>query len=99
MGILQRPRLRNGRKFGETFTVLAGHPPGRCDVRYTAYGRFLSSLMKLLPSTMHSDRGVGSGKNETFVFGGEVGRKGGVHSAHVRKVSPALQALNNRGND
>src|SRR5258707_5037601 len=40
MEILLRPKLRNGRKFGETSQVVALRRTYGCDVRHTAYGRF-----------------------------------------------------------
>src|ERR1700687_3780023 len=43
MEILQRPKLRNGRKFEETSLVLAGQQPGRCDLRHSEYVHFSGS--------------------------------------------------------
>jgi hypothetical protein len=40
MEILQRPKHRNGRKFGETSQFVARRTHQRCDVRHTAYVRF-----------------------------------------------------------
>src|SRR5258707_14747795 len=40
MEILLRPKLRNGRKFGETDQVVSLRPRGRCDAAHTAYVRF-----------------------------------------------------------
>src|SRR6266516_2376476 len=59
MEILLRPRLRNGRKFGETSQVVARHPRGRCDARHTAYVRFSGPLSIQQPPIYRAGAGAG----------------------------------------